>query len=151
MYIGKFKDIIPFDKQEQDKYINRLDEILTTGRDHSYTNFEICALRTIRAMQQEIAAQSVTIESQATQIAELREKIYQPGNCYVCKTSMANEEMELRHETDMEEIEQLQAQAQLEKCREALQISNDFMVHYVNDKTLKVITDALETIAKDSE
>jgi DNA repair exonuclease SbcCD ATPase subunit len=56
-----------------------------------------------------------TIESQSAQIEQLQAKIYQPGNCYMCKISMQNEERELIHETDMEEIEKLQAQ--VEKCK----------------------------------
>jgi len=64
-----------------------------------------------------------TIESQSTQIEQLQAKIYQPGNCYMCKVSMQNEEMELIHETDMEEIERLQAR--LEGCKEAIEKALD--------------------------
>lgn len=59
MYCGKFEDIMPFDKQEQDLWIERMKQALNESetKDHSYTNFEICALRTIKAMQQEIERQ----------------------------------------------------------------------------------------------
>lgn len=56
MYCGKFEDVMPFNKQEQDMWINRIKQALeeSESKDHSYTNFEICALRTIKALQQEI-------------------------------------------------------------------------------------------------
>jgi hypothetical protein len=53
MHAGKFEDIMPFNKQEQDVWIKRLDETLAEGKIHLYTNFEICDLRAIKAMQQE--------------------------------------------------------------------------------------------------
>lgn len=56
-----------------------------------------------------------TIAAKDTQIAQLQAKIYQLGNCYTCKVSMQNEEWELIHETDKEEIARLQAQVEAAK------------------------------------
>jgi conjugal transfer/entry exclusion protein len=77
-----------------------------------------------------IVAACNAYETNQTQIEQLQAKIYQPGNCYMCKISMENEEWGLIHETDMEEIEQLKAQ--VEKYKGTL---TDIVRQYTTDFT----------------
>jgi hypothetical protein len=71
MYCGKFEDVMPFSKEEADKYINYIKQTLQEGKDHSYTNFEICTLRTIKALQQENKELREKLEKCADEFGEI--------------------------------------------------------------------------------